>query len=37
MVGGARMGVGLDEVVSSLQGVEVFHCIQRCPHSRVLE
>ena len=34
-----KRGVPLYTEVSSLQGVgiEGFHCIQRCPHFRVLE
>ena len=30
-------GVPLYTEVSSFQGVDSMHCIQRCPHSRVLE
>ena len=37
--GGWNRGVPLYIEVSSFQGVgiEEFHCIQRCPHFRVLE
>ena len=37
--GGWNRGVPLYTEVSSFQGVgiEEFHCIQRCPHFRVLE
>ena len=37
--GGWNRGVLLYTEVSSFQGVgiESFHCIQRCPHFRVLE
>ena len=37
--GGWNRGVPLYTEVSSFQGVRVeeFHCIQRCPHFRVLE
>ena len=35
----AMLGFTVHTVVSSFQGVEIeeFHCIQRCPHFRVLE
>ena len=38
-LGGWSRGVPLYTEVSSFQGVgvEVFHCIQRCPHFRGLE
>ena len=37
--GGWNRGISLYTEVSSFQGVgiEEFHCIQRCPHFRVLE